>query len=119
MVASAATDDHGFVMIDVMAATAVLAIAGAAAIASMTAWIQQQNGLLDRSVEIVNMASFVETLSLTGYAEAEHDWTDGTFDYEVSPVTPAEPVNGLVQVYIRSMDRAGRVSSSYQVWLPK
>lgn len=111
--------DDGFVMIDVMTAAAVLAIAGAAAIGSMVVWVQQQQRMIDRSVEMVNFFSFVETLALDRRYEKDRSWDDGTFKYQIMSIDSHGEAKGLVELTIRSFDYEGKHWNERSLWLPK
>lgn len=110
-------DDRGFVLIDALSAAVVVAIAGGAAVATMAGLIHHRQGLVDRSVEEVNVHSFIETLTLDWRSHDNREWDDGQFLYRASESQRAQ-ARGLVRVRIQSTDRAGNTLTDFEIWVP-
>lgn len=112
-------DDDGFVLLDALAATAVVALAGGAALAAMNGLLANQLDLVDRSLETTNVSSFVHTLVLDWPDTDGRAWTDGVFHYLATPAASSEPARGLARVQVQSFDAQDRLVSDFEIWVPE
>lgn len=112
-------NDEGFVLLDALAATAVVALAGGAALAAMNGLLANQIALVDRSLETTNISSFVQTMVLDWRDTEGREWTDGVFRYFATPASSAETAQGLVRVRVQSFDAVDRLLSDFEIWVPE
>lgn len=105
-------------LLDAIAATAVLAIAGGAALVAMTALLNNQQEILDRSVETTNIDSFVQTLVLDWREMENRTWSDGLFQYQAAQVSSPDAAKGLVRVRVQALDSQDRITSDFEIWVP-
>lgn len=111
-------NDDGFVLLDALAATAVVALAGGAALAAMNGLLANQLDLVDRSLETTNVSSFVHTMVLDWRDTDGRAWTDGVFRYLATPAS-SEAARGLTRVRVQSFDAQDRLVSDFEIWVPE
>ena len=112
-------NDGGFVLLDVLAATAVVALSGGAALLAMNGLLASQMALIDRSLETTNVNSFIQTLVLDWRDSGARAWTDGAFRYVATPATTSESAMGLARVRIQSFDGRDSLVSDFEIWVPE
>lgn len=112
-------NDDGFVLLDALAATAVVALAGGAALVAMNGLLANQLNLVDRSLETTNVSSFVHTMVLDWRDTEGRAWTDGVFRYVATPVASSEPARGLARIQVQSFDGQDRLVSDFEIWVPE
>ena len=85
--------DDGFIMLDALMATALIALAGTTIVTIATQQLQQQDAALDRSVALVMSQSLMhQYLALESSNDAPTEADDERFSYKV--VKDGTPVAG-------------------------
>jgi type II secretory pathway component PulJ len=111
--------DGGFVLLDAVAASAIVAISGGVALGILANLLTEQSAVLDRSQETTNLEAFIQTIVMDWKNTESRSWSDGVFSYAATEVSHSEPVSDLVRVSVQSSGLDGQVISNFEIWVPR
>jgi hypothetical protein len=100
MTAPRSSGEAGFVMIDALMATVLVALAGSTIILIANGLLRQEEGALDRSVALTMSQSIMKQAFLLGpNAPAQDDRSDELYTYEIAKGGDAVPGTKLVEAW--------------------
>ncbi|MBI4924135.1 MAG: hypothetical protein HY834_20560 [Devosia nanyangense] len=100
MTAPRSSGEAGFVMIDALMATVLVALAGSTIVLIANGLVKQEEGALDRLVALTMSQSIMKQALLLGpIASAQSDRSDELYTYEIAKGGEAVPGTKLVEVW--------------------